>query len=722
MTEHGENEHITTICVRFLAEEITEEELVRMFARFGEITSIKILKQDDQDPNKNADPGSLVPFLMTFIVYTTRQAAVNAIDAWNQVYYRERKLQCSFTKSVTKKSSYKYRPEISPDIQYIYPGENNSKPQPLRSRKPYLGNNPYPPNQPRVYHQDHDTRPQDFMRIYVRPLPLDITEDILRSWFSPYAKITNIFLAEKGFDLKNKIAFIRFETIEGVPEAIRAYHGYRHPDAITGELSVPLAVTYAETSYQRIERKKDEYEKLKTGAIGPKPISERTNNQFIPFSVPPQNSISQITSGYNPPHPSNNNNYNNNNSNYNNNKARGHHPSQQSTYHSTHNGNQQSYFDDEDQPYNTSPRGQNSNYYANNNQSYNKSFGKHHAPSLSDEEAYYQESKAARSGNSSRAKSGKELHTSKGRRSNYESESDSDSYDSYRSTTSSTKTKSRRRRSYSSSDSRSSDEGSYSRRSDSKYQTSPTTRDSRPKTLNDSDKYRNERSRDDRSRDDRSRDDRSRDDRSRDDRSRDDRREESERYRTEKSYRSARENDDRRYKTEDKYASPTNNQRQDTTTRYRNESKYRDDDRAYRRDEMKKTPSLPSPIGEDRMRSSGGGGYRRDGRGDRIQSISDADILRKLGACEDFIIDCRDQVYSLETIFQMNKAVLERKGLIIRDMKFVALLRKFGAKNDFIMDCLEIPWNIDDILEMDDQVLYRKGIDIQKLTAYRNKY
>lgn len=87
MAEMGD-ENITTICVRFLSIEVSEEELIRMFARYGEITSIKILKQESEEPITET---ATTPFLMAFLVYTNRQSASNAIDgmimSWVTEYY-----------------------------------------------------------------------------------------------------------------------------------------------------------------------------------------------------------------------------------------------------------------------------------------------------------------------------------------------------------------------------------------------------------------------------------------------------------------------------------------------------------------------------------------------------------------------------------------------------------------------------------------------------------
>lgn len=78
MNEIENEQNITTICVRFLSLEVTEEELVRMFARFGDITSIKMLKQEAEE-GPPTEPTS-TSFLMAFLVFTTRQAAAEAIE------------------------------------------------------------------------------------------------------------------------------------------------------------------------------------------------------------------------------------------------------------------------------------------------------------------------------------------------------------------------------------------------------------------------------------------------------------------------------------------------------------------------------------------------------------------------------------------------------------------------------------------------------------------
>lgn len=240
-----------SICIRYLPVNILESEILALFARFGKMKFVKIVS----DLSKKEYPP---PYAMAFVTYEDELSATNAIAEWNGVMYGERKLVCTRSRTPTR-AVEKWFPVVDlATVQPIYPGE-------YRLAKPTVVNARL--KSPNVE--------EELLTLYFRPLPMDVTDKELRALCAPFGGVKDVIITDKGFDVQNKIAFVKFDTHENGAKALKALKALQWRN----DPSYPhVNVSFHESPVQRKARKLDEYEKkLRQANAGSNAPNTNTN-------------------------------------------------------------------------------------------------------------------------------------------------------------------------------------------------------------------------------------------------------------------------------------------------------------------------------------------------------------------------------------------------------------------------------------------------------------
>ncbi|KYQ89695.1 RNA recognition motif-containing protein RRM [Tieghemostelium lacteum] len=218
----------TNIFVKYLPNEFNDSDLYQLFSRFGNVLSSKVMI----DPKGNS-------YGYGFVRFSNPEECANAIQVMDGYQYKNKKLLCR--------------------LSNIYSNLNIKNPS----------NN-----------------------LFIKPLPIDVTDDKLRKIFSPFGEIAEckVMVDQNG---QSKLAgFVRYSNEADATKAIQTMNGIKIGD------TSPLVVKYADTEQQKSIRKQRKYLNYYNSTL----LNQNFYNYIDQPPLPP-NSYYPYSYGYGHPPP-----------------------------------------------------------------------------------------------------------------------------------------------------------------------------------------------------------------------------------------------------------------------------------------------------------------------------------------------------------------------------------------------------------------------------------